>query len=126
MTDPFFTTGKNINPNNLESSNSHSSPNATPVTTPADQIKTLNDQQNRIQSKYKELKILYSEQNGQKLNIEQKQQVGDQMQKLSDLYTQNKQTLAMLSTNISGEKQVQINKNVVVKEQKKGKKVSFK
>ncbi len=119
MTDPFFTTWNNINPNNT--------PPQTPApqVTPADQIKTLNDQQNQIQSKYKELKNLYSEQNGQKLTIEQKQQVGDQMQKLSDLYTQNKQTLAMLSTNIAWEKQVQINKDVVVKEQKKWKKVSF-
>jgi len=48
------------------------------------------------------------------------------MQKLSNLYTQNKQTLAMLSTNISGQKEVHVNKDVVVKEQKKRKKFSFK
>jgi hypothetical protein len=69
---------------------------------------------------------LYSGEGSQKLNIEQKQQVEIQLKKLSDLYTQNKQTLTMLSTNISGQKQVQINKNVVVKQQKKNKKVSFK
>jgi hypothetical protein len=69
---------------------------------------------------------LYSGEGNQKLNIDQKQQVEIQLNKLSDLYTQNKQTLAMLSTNIDGQKQVQINKNVVVKQQKKNKKVSFK
>jgi hypothetical protein len=37
---------------------------------------------------------------GQQLTVEQKEQVSVQMQKLSDLYTKNKQTLAMLSTNI--------------------------
>lgn len=115
MTDPFFTTGSNINPN--------STPPQTTPATPADQVQILNGQQQQIQSKYKELKDLYQ---NQQLTVEQKQQVWNQMQKLSDLYTQNKQTLAMLSTNISGEKQVQINKNIVVKEQKKNKKVSFK
>lgn len=79
-------------------------------------------QQEQIQGKYKQLKELYQ---GNALNIDQKQQVQEQMQKLSDLYTQNKQTLAMLATNISGEKQVQINKNVKVKEQKRWKKLSF-
>ena len=144
MTDPFFTTGNtawNIaNPNN-NSQQANGTPwsnatwsdaqaqvawNSAPAVTPADQIKTLNEQQQQIQSKYQELKALYNGEWAQKLNIEQKQQVQEQMQKLSDLYTQNKQTLALLTTNIDGEKQVQINKNVVVKQQHKNKKLSFK
>ena len=122
MTDPFYTTW-NVNPNNTQSNTP--AQNVAPVSNPADQIKTLTDQQQQIQSKYQELKALYAWESDQKLNIEQKQQVEVQLKKLSDLYTQNKQTLALLSTNIDGEKQVQINKNVVVKQQKKNKKVSF-
>jgi len=86
------------------------------------QVQQLNGQQQQIQDKYKQLKELYQ---NNELTIDQKQQIQEQMQRLSDLYTQNKQTLAMLATNISGEKQVQINKNIQVKEQRKGKKVSF-
>jgi len=144
MTDPFFTTGNTAGNNTTQNNNpqqinnttwnanvssnvqAQTNTNSATVATPADQIKVLNDQQQQIQIKYQELKALYNGEWAQKLNIEQKQQVQEQMQKLSDLYTQNKQTLTLLTTNIDGEKQVQINKNVVVKQQKKNKKLSFK
>lgn len=96
--------------------------NQSPPNTIGQQVQQLNDQQQQIQDKYKQLKELYQ---NNELTVEQKQQIQQQMQKLSDLYTQNKQTLAMLATDISGDKQVQINKNIEVKEQRKGKKVSF-
>ncbi len=144
MTDPFFQTGNvqnnpnnTINPNNTpwnpsqgqsfwntqnQTNPSTSNPKSTPQNTLEQQKQQLLSQQEQIQLKYQQLKDLY--QNNQ-LNVEQKQQVQEQMQKLSDLYTQNKQTLAMLATDISWEKQVQINKNVQVKEQKTQKKISF-
>ena len=137
MTDQFFQTsipqdGANNSSNLNDSSvNSSQSQNFWNAVNPADtaSIDTKNNPQNtleqqkqmillqqeQIQSKYQQLKDLY--QNNQ-LNIEQKQQIQEQMQKLSDLYTQNKQTLATLAINISGERQVQVSKNVQVKEKK--------
>lgn len=114
------------NNTNSASAQNTSNPQQTPQQNPQEvlknQIQELNSQQTQIQQKYQELKDLYQ---NNELNIEQKQQVHDQMKKLSDLYTQNKQTLAMIATNISWEKQVQINKNVEVKQTKGRKKLSF-
>ena len=79
-------------------------------------------QQKQIQDKYKELKDLYAT---NQLTDEQKQELQVQMQKLSDLYSQNKQTLLMLSTTVSGDKEIHTNKNVEVKTEKNVKKISF-
>ncbi len=62
-----------------------------------DHIKELLSQQSQIQEKYKELKSLLEKES---LDETQIQQVKDQMDKLSNLYSQNKVTLAELSTNI--------------------------
>jgi uncharacterized coiled-coil DUF342 family protein len=55
------------------------------------------EQQRQIQDKYKELKSLQST---EKLTPEQEQDLQEQIQKLVDLYTQNKETLALLTTTI--------------------------
>jgi negative regulator of replication initiation len=66
-------------------------------------------QQQEIQSKYKELKSLLADET---LTDAQKEEIHEQMQKLSDLYSYNKSTLAALSTDISGEKEIHVNKNI--------------
>ena len=105
MVDPFY---KTVNQN-------------TPTT--SDQIKKLNEQQQQIQAKYQELKNLYQD---SQLTVDQKRQIDMQMGKLSNLYTQNKQTLLTISTDISGNKKIYVDKNITVKSQKKNKKISFK
>lgn len=85
-------------------------------------IQVLLAQQRQIQEKYKELKDLYTT---NQLTEDQKQELQIQMQKLSDLYSQNKQTLLMLSTAVSGDKEIHTNKDIAVKNEKNVRKVSF-
>ena len=99
MVDPFFTTGNNTN--NNQWSEQWSSSQQT--------IENLKSQQLQIQEKYKQLKALL--QNGW-LTENQQSEVHEQMQKLSDLYSQNKATLASLTTNIAWEKEIHVNKNI--------------
>lgn len=100
MVDPFFTTW-NTSWNNWWN-----------TTTPNNTTKgldTLMSEQEEIQKKYKELKsLLLSEE----LTQNQIAEIKEQMQNLSDLYSHNKETIAALSTNISGEKEIHVNKNV--------------
>ena len=100
MTDPFFTTRNNSQSNNTQNQWNNNT---------AQIIEKLTSQQQQIQAKYKELKELLNTQN---LTENQQNEVHEQMQKLSDLYSQNKATLASLATNISGEKEIHVNKNV--------------
>ena len=100
MTDPFFTTGNNIQTNNWQN---QWSDNTSQI------IENLKSQQHQIQTKYKELKELL---NSQELTQNQQSEVQEQMQKLSDLYSQNKATLASLTTNIAWEKEIHVNKNI--------------
>jgi negative regulator of replication initiation len=79
-------------------------------------------QQEQIQSKYKELKELLE---NPELTDNQKEEIHNQMQKLSDLYSHNKATLATLTTNISGEKEIHVDKNINT-ENSKSKNFSFK
>ena len=85
-------------------------------------IDKLKSQQEQIQSKYKELKELLE---NPELTDNQKEEIHDQMQKLSDLYSHNKATLATLTTNISGEKEIHVDKNINT-ENSKSKNFSFK
>lgn len=85
-------------------------------------IQVLLAQQRQIQEKYKELKELYTT---NQLTDDQKQELQVQMQKLSDLYNQNKQTLIMLSTAVSGDKEVHTNKDIAIKTEKNSRKISF-
>ena len=101
MADPFFTTGNSSQVNNPQ--NQWWNDNTSQI------IENLMSQQQQIQTKYKELKELLHTQN---LTQNQQQEVYEQMQKLSDLYSQNKATLASLTTSISWEKEIHVNKNV--------------
>ncbi len=121
MVDPFFKQNENTKNQNVDSNQTTNNSGDWSVDI-SQQIKELNLQQEQIQEKYKELKSLYETHN---LDLGQKEQIQEQMWKLSTLYTQNKQTLATLTSNISGEKQIQINKDVVVKTKKTGKKISM-
>lgn len=100
MADPFFTTGNSSQVNNQQNQWNW---NTTQI------IDKLMAQQQQIQTKYKELKELLNTQN---LTQNQQQEIHEQMQKLSDLYSQNKATLASLTTNISWEKEIHVNKNI--------------
>lgn len=100
MADPFFTTGNNSQVNNPQK---QWNDNTSQI------IEKLMSQQQQIQTKYKELKELLHTQN---LTQNQQQEVYEQMQKLSDLYSQNKATLASLTTSISWEKEIHVDKNV--------------
>jgi len=100
MADPFFTTGNNIQANNWQNQWEN---NTSQI------IENLKSQQQQIQAKYKELKELL---NSQELTQNQQSEVQEQMQKLSDLYSQNKATLASLTTNIAWEKEIHVNKNI--------------
>lgn len=99
MTDPFFTTGNSSQVNNPQNEWN----NTTEI------IDNLTSQQKQIQEKYKELKELL---NTQDLTQNQKEEIHEQMQKLSDLYSHNKATLASLTTNISWEKEIHVDKNI--------------
>lgn len=66
-------------------------------------------QQQQIQEKYKELKELLKDED---LTPNQQQEIKEQMQNLSDLYSQNKLALATLQTNIAGEKEIHVDKNI--------------
>lgn len=100
MVDPFFATWK------AQWSNESWSPmwSNTQQT-----IDSLMSQQQEIQNKYKELKSLLADET---LTDAQREEIHEQMQKLSDLYSYNKSTLAALSTDISGEKEIHVNKNI--------------
>lgn len=100
MVDPFFETWK------AQWSNESWSPmwSNTQQT-----IDNLMSQQQEIQNKYKELKSLLADET---LTDTQRNEIHEQMQKLSDLYSYNKSTLAALSTDISGEKEIHVNKNI--------------
>lgn len=115
MVDPFFTTGNNTN-NNTNN-------NTWPVQWDTQQnIENLKSQQLQIQEKYKQLKVLLQNEG---LTQNQKEEVHEQMQKLSDLYSQNKATLTSLTTNISWEKEIRVNKNINT-ENSKARSFSFK
>lgn len=100
MADPFFTTWNNSQGNNSQNQWNNNT---------AQIIENLTSQQQQIQTKYKELKELLNTQN---LTENQQNEVREQMQKLSDLYSQNKATLASLTTSISWEKEIHVNKDV--------------
>jgi len=101
MVDPFFTTW-NTSWNNWWNPTTWNS-NTTKG------LDTLMSEQTQIQNKYKELKsLLLSE----KLTPNQIAEIKEQMQNLSDLYSHNKETIAALSTNISWEKEIHVDKNV--------------
>lgn len=101
MVDPFFTTW-NTSWNNWWNS-------ATWNNNTTKGLDTLMAEQTEIQNKYKELKsLLLSEE----LTQNQIAEVKEQMQNLSDLYSHNKETIAALSTNVSGEKEIHVNKDV--------------
>lgn len=85
-------------------------------------IQTLMWQQQEIQEKYKELKELYT---NDQLDADQKEEIAEQMQKLSTLYSENKATIAMLTSDISWEKEIHTNKNIEVKTEKNEKKLSL-
>jgi len=129
MVDPFFQNNVQNNPqwsnqnpstqNNVSTDNVWSSDqnniNA--------QIQQITQQQEEIQKKHQQLKELYDDKS---LSADQKSQVVEQLQKLVQLYNQNKQALATLTTNISGQKEIHVNKNIQVKQNKHRRKVSFK
>ena len=100
MADPFFTTGNNSQANDTQNQWNN---NIAEIT------EKLMSQQHQIQEKYKQLKDLL--QNGN-LTENQTSEIREQMQKLSDLYSQNKATLTSLTTNISWEKEIHVNKNI--------------
>jgi len=100
MVDPFFDT----KPTQWDSQKSWQEWTWTETT-----IESLLSQQEQIQNKYKELKELLT---NESLTENQKNEIQEQMQKLSDLYSQNKTTLAALTTNISWEKEIHVNKNI--------------
>lgn len=118
MADPFFTTWNQTTP---ESENQNNSSSGETMNV-KDHIKELLSQQSQIQEKYKELKSLLEKES---LDETQIQQVKDQMDKLSNLYSQNKVTLAELSTNIEWEKEIVVNKNIKVDTNSKTKNISF-
>lgn len=104
MVDPFFTTWNNTwNTSWNNWWNSIWNSNTTKG------IDTLMSEQTQIQNKYKELKSLLLSEN---LTENQVAEIKEQMQNLSDLYSHNKETIAALSTNISGEKEIHVNKNI--------------
>ena len=113
MVDPFFTTGNNQKNNQWQAQWANNAQQT---------IDALMAQQQQIQEKYKQLKEL-----SQNWGLTQNQQneVHEQMQKLSDLYSKNKATLATLTTNISWEKEIHVNKNINT-ENSKAKSFSFK
>ena len=92
MVDPFFTTDNNSNSNQWQNQWLDNSQQT---------INNLMLQQQQIQEKYKELKELLQD---WWLTQNQQDEIHEQMQKLSDLYSQNKATLATLTTNIAWEK----------------------
>lgn len=119
MTDPFFTTWNN-NPWNNQWNQSNAQSTAADNT--QNSIDKIMAQQEQIQWKYKELKELLQ---NPELTDNQKDEIHDQMQRLSDLYSQNKSTLATLTTSISWEKEIHVDKNVNT-ENSKSKNFSFK
>lgn len=118
MTDPFFATA----PNNWNTGANTTDTEAEKKTN-QESIQALLEQQRQIQDKYKELKSLQST---EKLTPEQEQDLQEQIQKLVDLYTQNKETLALLTTTIEWDKEIHTNKNITVKKESNIKKLSFK
>ena len=117
MVDPFFTANNNQNNNQWENAETTQQTDGTQQT-----IDNLMSQQHQIQEKYKELKALLQ---NETLTENQQQEIHEQMQKLSDLYSQNKATLTSLTTNIAWEKEIHVNKNIDT-ENSKGKAFSFK
>lgn len=117
MVDPFFTANNNQNNNQWENAETTQQTDGTQQT-----IDNLMSQQHQIQEKYKELKALLQ---NETLTENQQQEVHEQMQKLSDLYSQNKATLTSLTTNIAWEKEIHVNKNIDT-ENSKWKSFSFK
>lgn len=111
MTDPFFQTAQNNWWNSTDKKNNQ------------EWIQLLLGQQRQIQEKYKELKELY---NHKDLTDDQKQELEEQIQKLTDLYKQNKDTLATLTTTIDWDKEIHTNTNVAIKNGWNTKKLSFK
>lgn len=118
MTDPFFATAPNNWDNGANAQNTESDKK-----TNQESIQALLEQQRQIQEKYKELKTL---QDTEKLTPEQAQDLQEQVQRLVDLYTQNKETLALLTTTIEWDKEIHTNKDVTVKKESNLKKLSFK
>ena len=118
MTDPFFATA----PSNWNTgANTQNTEND--KKTNQESIQALLEQQRQIQEKYKELKNLQSTEN---LTVEQSQDLQDQVERLIGLYTQNKETLALLTTTIEWDKEIHVNKDVTVKKESNMKKLSFK
>ena len=113
MVDPFFTTGNNTDSNQWQNQWLDNSQQT---------INDLMSQQQQIQEKYKELKELLQD---WWLTQNQKDEIHEQMQKLSDLYSQNKVTLASLTTNVAWEKEIHVNKDINT-ENSKAKSFSFK
>ena len=118
MTDPFFATA----PQNWATGANTPDTDAEKKTN-QESIQALLEQQRQIQDKYKELKSLQST---EKLTPEQEQDLQEQIQKLVDLYTQNKETLALLTTTIEWDKEIHTNKNITVQKESNIKKLSFK
>ncbi len=121
MADPFFTTWNN-NTWNTQWTNTENNIQSTATDNTQSSIDKLKSQQEQIQAKYKELKELLQD---SELTDNQKDEIHDQMQKLSDLYSQNKSTLATLTTNISWEKEIHVDKNINT-DDSKSKNFSFK
>lgn len=120
MTDPFFTTWNSTWSNEWTENQSNVQWN--PADNTQNSIGKIMSQQEQIQWKYKELKELLE---NPELTDNQKEEIHDQMQKLSDLYSHNKATIATLTTNISGEKEIHVDKNVNTNDSK-SKNFSFK
>lgn len=118
MTDPFFATA----PQNWNTGTNTPDTEAVKKNN-QESIQALLEQQRQIQDKYKELKSLQS---SEKLTPEQEQDLQEQMSKLIELYTQNKETLALLTTTIEWDKEIHTNKDITIKKESNIKKLSFK
>ena len=118
MVDPFFANWQWTSwTNNWQQAEKSVQPD-----TAANSVEQIMSQQEQIQWKYKELKELLQ---NPELTDNQRDEIHDQMQKLSDLYSHNKATLATLTTNIAWEKEIHVNKNVNT-DNSKSKNFSFK
>lgn len=78
----------------------------------------LLSQQNQIQTKYVQLKDLYQ---NNELELEQKQQIFEQMQKLAGLYTQNKNILNVIEAKLTWQNPVEAPSSDKIKKKKKKK-----
>jgi len=113
MVDPFFKTNNTDTQANVNTDDKKDTDKS---------IQTLMSQQKEIQEKYKELKELYT---NEQLDENQKSEITEQMEKLSALYSENKATIAMLTSTVSGDKEIHTNKNIDVKTEKNEKKLSI-